>query len=211
MKKLFGLSTLLLLSFFFSGTASAQKSLTLLGTYGITNQSDDSDGAYGFGAQYRYFVKPNMAIGLSAKYITEDINRELSLKTIRGRATNIPVNLMGEYYFGSRGIKPYVGLEVGLNIQKIEGFNIIVDKSTIRPGVSPKVGIILPMGRRLQFMVEGSYDVVIGSANSVNVDATKIGNELYSVKNSNQSITVTGGIRYIFGKMEKKVKPVPEP
>ncbi len=211
MKKLFGLSSLLLLSFFFSGTASAQKSLTLLGTYGSTNQRDDSDGAYGFGAQYRYFVKPNMAIGLSAKYITEDINRELSLKTVRGRATNVPVNLMGEYYFGNKGIKPYVGLEVGLNIQKIEGFNIIVDKSTIRPGVSPKVGVILPMGRRLQLMVEGSYDMVIGSANSVNVDATKIGNELYSVKNSNQSITVTGGIRYIFGKMDKKVKPVPEP
>lgn len=210
MKKFFGLSAFLV-SLFIAGSASAQKSLTLLGTYGSTNQREDTKGAYGFGAQYRYFVKPNMAIGLSAKYITEDIDRPLSIKTIRGKATNIPVNLMAEYYFGKRGIRPYAGLEAGLNIQKIEGYNIIVDKSTIKPGISPKIGVIMPMGRRLQLMVEGSYDVIIGSANAVNVDPTKIGNDLYSVKNSNQSITVTGGIRYIFGKIEKKVKPVAEP
>jgi len=211
MKKLVGLPALFALCLLLSGEVSAQKSLTLVGSYGSTNQRDDSKGSYGFGAQYRYFVRPNIAVGVSARYITENIDRELALKTIRGKATNIPVNLMAEYYFGTRGIKPYAGLEAGLNIQKIQGYNIIVDKSTIKPGISPKVGVILPLGRRLQFMIEGSYDVVIGSDNAVNVDGTKIGNELYSVKNSNQSITVTGGIRYIFGKMEKKVKSVPEP
>jgi len=211
MKKLLGLSVLFLISLIFSGKASAQSTLALTGTYGTTNQNDDSKGIYGGGFQYRYFLKSNIAVGLSGQYLIEKIDRALSLKTIRGQATYIPVNLMAEYYFREKGIRPYVGLEAGVNFQKVEGYNIIVDKSAVKPGIAPKVGVLLPMGRRLQFAVEASYNVVFGSDNSVNVDPNKIGNELYSVKNSNQSVTVTGGIRYIFGKVEKKVKPVPEP
>ena len=209
MKKLLSLSALFLFIFSFSENTFGQSSLTLLGTYGTTNQSDDSKGIAGGGLQYRRFIRPQIAVGLSAKYLVENLDRELSLKTIRGKASNVPVNLFAEYYFKTKGIRPYVGLEAGLNIEKIEGYNIIVDKTAVKPGIAPKVGVILPLGGRLQFMVEASYNIGIGSANSVNVDPSKVGNDLYSVKNSSQSVTVSGGIRYIFGKIEKKVKSVP--
>lgn len=207
MKKLLGLSVLFLLTFLFSEKATAQSSLTLLGTYGRTNQNDISKGIFGGGAQYRYFIKPNIAVGLSGKYLVENFNHELSLKSIRGRSTNIPVNLMAEYYFKTSGIQPYAGLEVGVNIQKIEGYNIIIDKSAVNPGLAPKIGVLLPVGRRLGFMVEAAYNITLGSDNTVHMDPTKPNNDLYLLKNSKQSVTVTGGIRYVFGKVAKKTKP----
>lgn len=211
MKKLLGLSALFLLTFLFSENVSAQSSLTLLGTYGSTNQNDISKGIFGGGAQYCYFVKPNIAVGLSAKYLIENFSNQLSLKTIRGRATNVPVNLMAEYYFKTKGIQPYAGLEAGINIQKIEGYNIIIDKSAVNPGLAPKVGVLLPIGRRLGFMVEAAYNVTFGSDNAVHMDPTKPDNDLYLLKNSKQSLTVTGGIRYVFGKVPKKSEVVAEP
>ncbi|MDQ6479882.1 outer membrane beta-barrel protein [Dyadobacter sp. LHD-138] len=211
MKKLLGLSVLFLLTFLFSENVSAQSSLTLLGTYGSTNQNDISKGIFGGGTQYRYFVKPNIAVGLSAKYLVENFSNQLSLKTIRGRATNVPVNLMAEYYFKTKGIQPYAGLEAGINIQKIEGYNIIIDKSAVNPGLAPKVGVLLPIGRRLGFMVEAAYNVTFGSDNAVHMDPTKPDNDLYLLKNSKQSVTVTGGIRYVFGKVPKKPEVTAEP
>jgi hypothetical protein len=200
MKKLLVVFSLTLISFLVSFKSFSQSSLTLLGTYGSTNQSYISEGTYGGGAQYRYFVKPNVAVGISAKYLMEEIKRDLSSKTIRGKATNIPVNLFAEYYFKTEGIRPYAGLEAGLNILKIEGYNILIDQTVVRPGVAPKVGIVLPMGKRLSFIAEAQYHVIIGSANSILMDPLRPDNPKYEVKNSNQNITISGGITYIFGK-----------
>ncbi|MCF0055824.1 outer membrane beta-barrel protein [Dyadobacter sp. CY356] len=200
MKKLLVVLSLTLISFLFSNKTFAQSTLTLQGTYGATNQSYISKGIYGGGVQYRYFVKPNVAIGISGKYLMEELKRELSTKSIRGKATNIPINLLAEYYFKTEGIRPYAGIEAGLNILKIEGYNIQIDQTVLRPGVAPKVGIVLPMGKRLSFTVEAAYQVVIGSTNSILMDPLKPGNPKYEVKNSNQAVTVSGGITYIFGK-----------
>lgn len=203
MKKLLALFSLIIATFLFAGKASAQQSLTVLGTYGATNQSYISKGTYGGGLQYRRNIKPNIVVGLTAKYLIEDLDRELSAKTIRGRGTNVPVNLLGEYYFQTTGIRTYVGVEAGLNILKIEGYNIVMDQTTVRPGVAPKVGIVLPMGKRLSFIAEASYGVIFGSKNYLLMDPLKAGNEKYEVKNSNQSITINGGITYIFGKKKQ--------
>lgn len=200
MKKLLVVISLTLISFLFSNQTFAQSTLTVQGTYGFTNQSYISKGSYGGGLQYRYFVKPNVAIGLSGKYLMEELKRDLSSKSIRGKATTVPINLLAEYYFKTEGIRPYAGIEAGLNILKIEGYNIEIDKTVLRPGVTPKVGLVLPMGKRLSFTVELAYNVIIGSANSVLMDPLKPGNEKYEVKNSSQSFTTSGGITYIFGK-----------
>ncbi|GLU52496.1 outer membrane beta-barrel protein [Dyadobacter frigoris] len=200
MKKLLVLFSLTLISLLFSTKTFAQSTLTLQGTYGFTNQSYISKGIYGGGAQYRYFVKPNVAVGISGRYLMEELKRDLSTKSIRGKATNIPINLLAEYYFKTEGIRPYAGIEAGLNILKIEGYNIVIDQTVLRPGVAPKIGLVLPLGRRLSFTVEAAYNVIIGSANSILMDPLKPGNEKYEVKNSNQAVTVSGGITYIFGK-----------
>jgi outer membrane protein W len=143
-----------------------------------------------------------VAVGISGKYLMEELNRELSAKTIRGKATTIPINLLAEYYFKTDGIRPYAGFEAGLNILKIEGYNLPSDQIVVRPGLAPKVGIILPLGRRLSFMAEASYQVLIGSQNSLLMDPLKAGNDKYEVKNSRQAVTISGGITYIFGKKE---------
>ena len=200
MKKLSVVFSLALISLLVSFKSFSQSSITLMGTYGNTNQSNISEGIYGGGVQYRYFVRPNVAVGISGKYLMEELKRELSAKTIRGKAVNIPINLMAEYYFKTQGIRPYAGIEAGLNILKIEGYNIIMDQTVLRPGVAPKIGIVLPLGKRLSFMAEASYQVVIGSANSLLMDPLRPDNPRYEVKNSNQAVTVNGGITYIFGK-----------
>ena len=200
MKKLSVVFSLALISLLVSFKSFSQSSITLMGTYGNTNQSNISEGIYGGGVQYRYFVRPNVAVGISGKYLMEELKRELSAKTIRGKAINIPINLMAEYYFKTQGIRPYAGIEAGLNILKIEGYNIIMDQTVLRPGVAPKIGIVLPLGKRLSFMAEASYQVVIGSANSLLMDPLRPDNPRYEVKNSNQAVTVNGGITYIFGK-----------
>jgi hypothetical protein len=198
MKKLSVVFPLTLISLLVSFKSFSQSSVTLMGTYGSTNQSHISKGIYGGGVQYRYFIKPNVAVGISGKYLMEEFNRELSSKTIRGKAVNIPVNLMAEYYFKTQGIRPYAGIEAGLNILKIEGYNIVIDQTVIRPGVAPKVGIVLPLGKRLSFIAEASYQMVIGSANSILMDPLRPNNPRYEVKNSNQAVTINGGITYIF-------------
>ena len=200
MKKLLVVFSLTLISFLFSSQTFAQSTLTVQGTYGFTNQSYISKGIYGGGLQYRNFIKPNIAVGISGKYWMEEIKRDLSSKSIRGKATTIPVNLFAEYYFQTEGIRTYAGLEAGANILKIEGYNIQIDKNVVRPGVAPKVGLVLPMGRRLSFTVELAYNIIIGGANSILMDPLKPGNEKYEVKNSNQAVTASGGITYIFGK-----------
>ena len=200
MKKLSVVFSLILISLLVSFKSFSQSSVTLMGTYGTTNQSNISEGIYGGGVQYRYFVRPNVAVGISGKYLMEELKRELSAKTIRGKAVNIPINLMAEYYFKTQGIRPYAGIEAGLNILKIEGYNIVMDQTVLRPGVAPKIGIVLPLGKRLSFMAEASYQVVIGSANSLLMDPLRPDNPRYEVKNSNQAVTVNGGITYIFGK-----------
>jgi len=200
MKKLSVVFSLALISLLVSFKSFSQSSVTLMGTYGTTNQSNISEGIYGGGVQYRYFVRPNVAVGISGKYLMEELKRELSAKTIRGKAVNIPINLMAEYYFKTQGIRPYAGIEAGLNILKIEGYNIVMDQTVLRPGVAPKIGIVLPLGKRLSFMAEASYQVVIGSANSLLMDPLRPDNPRYEVKNSNQAVTVNGGITYIFGK-----------
>jgi len=200
MKKLSVVFSLALISLLVSFKSFSQSSVTLMGTYGTTNQSNISEGIYGGGVQYRYFVRPNVAVGISGKYLMEELKRELSAKTIRGKAVNIPINLTAEYYFKTQGIRPYAGIEAGLNILKIEGYNILMDQTLLRPGVAPKIGIVLPLGKRLSFMAEASYQVVIGSANSLLMDPLRPDNPRYEVKNSNQAVTVNGGITYIFGK-----------
>lgn len=200
MKKLSVVFSLALISLLVSFKSFSQSSITLMSTYGTTNQSNISEGIYGGGVQYRYFVRPNVAVGISGKYLMEELKRELSAKTIRGKAVNIPINLMAEYYFKTQGIRPYAGIEAGLNILKIEGYNIVMDQTVLRPGVAPKIGIVLPLGKRLSFMAEASYQVVTGSANSLLMDPLRPDNPRYEVKNSNQAVTVNGGITYIFGK-----------
>jgi hypothetical protein len=200
MKKLLVVLSLTLISLLISFKSFSQSSVTLIGTYGTTNQSHISEGIYGGGVQYRYFVKPNVTVGISGKYLMEDLKRELTSKTIRGKAVNIPINLLAEYYFKTQGIRPYAGVEVGLNILKIEGYNVVIDQMVIRPGVAPKVGIVLPLGKRLSFIAEASYQVVIGSANSLLMDPLRPNNPRYEVKNSSQAVTINGGITYIFGK-----------
>ncbi|MEO6684545.1 MAG: hypothetical protein ABIN24_01215, partial [Dyadobacter sp.] len=147
MKKLLVVFSLTLISFLFSNETFAQSTLTLQGTYGFTNQSYISKGLYGGGFQYRYFVKPNVAVGVAGRYLMEELKRDLSTKSIRGTATNIPINLLAEYYFKTEGIRPYAGIEAGLNILKIEGYNIEINKTVLRPGIAPKVGLVLPMGK----------------------------------------------------------------
>jgi outer membrane protein W len=200
MKKLVVFFSLTLISSLVSFEGFSQSTLTVLGTYGSTSQSSASKGIYGGGAQYRYFVKPNVAVGISGKYLMEELNRELSAKTIRGKATTIPVNLLAEYYFKTEGIRPYAGIEAGLNILKIEGYNIPSDQTVVRPGLMPKAGIVLPLGKRLSFMAEAAYQVVLGSQNALLMDPLKAGNDKYVVKNSRQAVTISGGITYIFGK-----------
>lgn len=202
MRKLLNPFLSVFLLFLLVGKVIAQPAISVHGIYGLSNQKVISSGILGGGVQLRYFLSPSIAVGLSAKYYTEDFSREVANKTIEASSTDIPVNALIEYYFPKKGfLRPYIGVETGIHYLNIESTKY--ENSSANFGVSPKVGVQFLFGKGFGAFAEGAYNFIAGSQNSIHLDPSNPNNINYRLKNSPQSVMVNVGVFYGLQRKDK--------
>jgi hypothetical protein len=187
------------------GEGIAQPAISGHGAYGVSNQKVISSGVLGGGVQLRYFLSSSFALGVSAKYYTEELKRVVTNKTVEASSTEVPVGMLIEYYFPKKGFfRPYVGVESGKHFLQIESAKY--ENSAAPWGVSPKIGAQLAIGKGFGAFVEGAYNFIAGSENSIHLDPSNPNNKNYRLKSSQQSLMGNVGLYYGLPKKVKRKK-----
>ncbi|NEU69545.1 porin family protein [Spirosoma agri] len=135
--------------------------------------SSFSDGQWGGGATLRYYVKPNLAIGLNGRYFMKDYASSVNVYPTPGSAISIKAstNLLmvtgqAEYFFSESALRPYVGVEAGLyrtaaTLEISNGYNSEkASDNASNFGVAPKVGLQYALSPAIGINVDAGYHIV---------------------------------------------------
>jgi opacity protein-like surface antigen len=126
------------------GTFSAKAQISIGGSLNINSPlSDFGDSKTGFktgfgiGLQGRYDLNDNMKVGVNTGYysFTNQLSDKITFRII-------PVVAVFDYYFMTEGIKPYVGLDLGMYLGQtsIDGKTDGID-ATNKFGIAPHAGV----------------------------------------------------------------------
>ena len=142
-------------------TMNVQAQMAVGATVGLqVPMGDFAEGTnMGFGITVigKYMVKDNLALGVSVGYSqfgtdVDDVN--FSIRPITG---------LVEYHFGTEGIRPYVGADVGVYTAKAniksQGVNVSASESYL--GFAPTGGVIFGKSESLSFMANVKYNVML--------------------------------------------------
>jgi outer membrane protein W len=167
-------STLLL-----SSQAQAQFQVNLNGNYLVPTESGASfsDGLWGGGVTLRYFVNPNLAIGVNGRYFTKSNSASFDPGGGFGASLKASINLLmvtgqAEYFFSESALRPYVGLEAGLyraaaNVEITGGGQTVKSSdSDSQFGLAPKVGLQYAISPALGVNADAGYHIVFGNGDT---------------------------------------------
>jgi hypothetical protein len=168
-----------------SFAANAQSSFFGM-TYDVSLPISDTQEAFGGGAQWRgvglegrWYTNKHLSFGFSWDWnvfhavVQETVELENGAVTgIQNRTMNaFPVLATGQYYFGSSGIQPYVGLGIGAyNILRNFDIGILsISSNKWQFGIAPELGLLFPMdmGYNIIFKIRYNYAMEAGDNKAV--------------------------------------------
>ena len=160
MKNLLKLSTTLALFMcilFLPKKAQAQFQVNLMGSHLSSAESGSSfnSGLWGGGATLRYFISPQLAVGVNGRYFTRDVGVETGLyqSTFEVHLTNsATMSDLGKYVGNNFGVGPKVGLQYGIGpsfgVSIDASYNFIFDNSNTSKTILLGAGIFYTFGRK---------------------------------------------------------------
>ncbi len=175
--------------------AKAQVAFSLHGTLAAPTL-DDANTRGGAGANLKFFLGKQFAIGAAAKYISlsYEANDNLDLQAI---GSLIPLTVTADYYLTSGFLRPYIGGEAGAYIQRFDlrqGNNDLYSSKSTRFGAAPKVGLAIAIGN-LGIFAEGNYHFIFSNKDgSANIGSSRNVN----FKNPQNLWSVNAGITFGF-------------
>ncbi len=189
-------SILVVSALFLSSQAQAQFQANVNANYLAPAESGSSfsDGLWGGGVTLRYFLNPNVAVGLNGRYFTTNSSASIDFDPGAGVGGSVKasVNLLmvtgqAEYFFSASALRPYVGVEAGLyrsdaTVEINDGnqtFKLADSGSYF--GVAPKVG--------LQYAVSPAF--------GINADAGY--HIVFSDGEAGKSLLLGAGVYFMFG------------
>lgn len=177
-------------------TASmAQVTFSLHATGASNNVKDvDKNMKWGGGAALKFFMGPNVSLGAGVKYINTAYTNTVSGTT--GYKTEyvgslIPIQAMLDLYLTSGTVRPYIGADAGLYINRAD---FLVNGSSAGKttatnfGVAPKAGIAFAIGR-LGLFAEYNHHLIFGNKNG-SVNAGSLGNIDYDKPSQLSAVNV---------------------
>ncbi|QJD79910.1 opacity family porin [Spirosoma rhododendri] len=131
-----------------------------------------SDGVWGPGATLRYFVKPNLAIGLNTRYFTRSSSYQYGGVSSSNRGSALSGTGQVEYFFTVKSaLQPYIGAEIGVyhswykneytTAGKTSSYRgndsnlILGPKAGLQYAITPTAGLSLDAS--YQFLVDRGY------------------------------------------------------
>ncbi|MCK8490423.1 porin family protein [Spirosoma sp. RP8] len=180
MKSSFKVTTFLFLvvgALLFSSKAQAQFQANLMGNYLAPTESGSSfsDGYWGGGATLRYFVKPNLAVGLNGRYFSQSNSANFAFDPGAGLSGSAKASFnflivtgQAEYFFSTSALRPYVGLEAGLyraagTVEISNGYQTFKESASSADfGVAPKVGLQYALSPSLGLNADAGYHLIFG-------------------------------------------------
>ncbi|MXV53251.1 outer membrane beta-barrel protein [Pedobacter sp. HMF7647] len=134
--------------------------------------------------QYRYMVKPNLAIGATVSWnsFEEYVERKTYYAPDNGSAITtdmdrfvyvFPVTIDGYYYFQNTGkLKPYAGLSLGTEYSDQTAYFNIYGIQDTNWGflVRPQVGLLIPFNSTVGAFVGATYNYATNSNDSFKID-----------------------------------------
>ncbi len=185
-------------SFSQDSTLIGRFSTGLLGSYSKSNISDELAKG-GFAIQFRYFPIPKAAFSLTYQNIRSSVDR--FQKTSQGFNSSLSFGFEKHVPFGS--FSPYIGLEVGLNITRVES-ELIQLPSNIKyfqnnlPNYlfRPKAGVFYKINDNLLAHFEGTFNWVISADRN---NANPLFDDSYTAIYFGRKVpTISVGIHYLF-------------
>lgn len=102
----------------------------------------------------RYFLTPNLAMGVNGRYFTSNNSASFDIDpgiggsgSIKASSNLLWVTGQAEYFFSESALRPYVGLEAGLyraagTVEISDGYQTLkLSDSASNFGLAPKVGL----------------------------------------------------------------------
>lgn len=155
---------------FSSVPVQAQWQLNAIGSYvvpgGPVGPTNNKLG--GGGVALRYFLNPNVAIGVTAQYLTKG----LTYADIATRNSNRFVAAQAEYFFTRSALQPYMGVEAGLFANR---YRTEVPSHPLSPfegrnnwfSVGPKVGLQYMITPSIGLNTEATYKLIVDRGSSI--------------------------------------------
>lgn len=130
------------------------------------------DGVWGPGATFRYFVSPNLAVGLNTRYFTRSNSYQYANVSATQRGSALAGTGQVEYFFTTKSaLQPYLGAEIGVyhswykteysvsGVQSSSRSNdsnlLLGPKAGLQYAVTPTVGLSLDAS--YQFVIDRGY------------------------------------------------------
>ncbi|MFD2572630.1 OmpW family outer membrane protein [Spirosoma soli] len=165
------------------GGAKAQFQVNVTGNYlgPAESGSSFSDGPWGGGVTLRYFVSPNLAVGLNGRYFSSNGSANFDFGSgagigasgsVKASANLLAVTGQAEYFFSESALRPYVGIEAGLyraagTVEISDGFNTIkASESANNFGVAPKVGLQYAISPAFGVNADAGYHIVFSDGDT---------------------------------------------
>lgn len=157
-----------------------------------------SEGAWGGGIGAKYYIQPQMAVGVRVRTFIQNVRQEGN--GLDGHLTAVTIPIMGTfvYQFTNRDLHPYVGLEAGMIRTALtadlsyNGKKIYDDVSTNNTfGLAPKVGVGYDLTQGLTMTAEAMYNVGLGK--------NQAGDTQYDIDQASRFLTAHVGISFTFG------------
>ncbi|GAB3790686.1 hypothetical protein GCM10028818_61150 [Spirosoma horti] len=158
-----------------SGQAKAQFQANVTGNYLAPTESGSSfsDGVWGGGVTLRYFLSPNLAVGVNGRYFTTKNSASFDLGpgpgvvgSAKASANLLMVTGQAEYFFSTSALRPYVGVEAGLyraaaRAEISNGYQTLkFSDSNSNFGVAPKVGLQYAISPAFGVNADAGYHIV---------------------------------------------------
>jgi len=139
-------------------------------------------GGIGFNIDGDYFLSPTLSVGVNTGYygFKYDVADDSLIKYDKAKYSIIPLNLKASYYFSEGPLRPYVGINLGMNIissnvtasvqslyfNEVSGemetiwlSTEVIDKMT-KFGVAPMAGALYDVSDQLMLNFNLRYDYV---------------------------------------------------
>lgn len=127
-----------------------------------------SDGVWGPGATLRYFVKPNLAIGLNTRYFTRSGSYQFGGTSSSNRSSALSGTGQVEYFFTTKSaLQPYFGAEIGVYHGWYKNEYITAGKTSSYRGndsnliLGPKAGLQYAITPTAGLSLDASYQFLI--------------------------------------------------